>query len=269
MLPQTDAHEPTTLRAEGVSFRYPGGNRHAVDGVTLGFGAGELLAVAGPNGSGKSTLLGLLLGFLRADSGVVLLGGRDLRTVPPRDVARSLCAIPQSESVLPGMTVRELALLGRHPHARGLLQLPGSADMRATEEALQAVGIAELADRRVESLSGGERQLARIARAVAQDARLMLMDEPTAALDLAHQQEIMRLVRRFCDERGMGVAVVTHDLNLAAAWADRIVLMRCGACVAEGTPREIIDCDRLREVFGAEVWTALTPDGVPSVGLRR
>lgn len=264
-----DPPNPIELRAERVAYAYPHAGREALRDVTVALRMGELVAVAGPNGSGKSTLLGVMLGFLRPARGTVQLRGIPMGQMPRMAVAREVCAIAQSEPALPGMTVRELVLLGRVPHAKGWVPVHSAHDANVAEEAMAAVGIDSLRERRVETLSGGERQLARIARAVAQQAPLMLLDEPTAALDLAHQQGIMRLLRSLCEKRGMGVLVVTHDLNLAAAWSDRIILLRDGAVAAEGPPSAILVEEKLRTVFGADLWTSTTPEGVPCLGLRR
>ncbi|MCS0635422.1 ABC transporter ATP-binding protein [Streptomyces sp. LP05-1] len=246
------------LRVAGVGFGYPG--RQVLDGVELSVRAGELVALVGLNGCGKSTLLRLCAGLLRPTSGQVLLGGDDLARLSRRAAARRVALLHQSAPAVPGMTVRQLVRQGRYA-ARGPLGMLRDGDDAVCARALADVGVAGWADRPVDALSGGERQRVRLAMALAQDTRVLLLDEPTTYLDLRHQLEVMRTVVRLREERGLTVLMVLHDLGHAARFADRIVALRDGRVAADGPPGRVVTPGLLAGVFGVAGRVGLDPEG--------
>ncbi|WP_433295217.1 ABC transporter ATP-binding protein [Pseudonocardia sp. CA-142604] len=240
--------DPTVrLRAEQVRLGY--GDRTIVDGLDLDVVAGTITAVIGPNGCGKSTLLRALGRLLKPTAGQVVLDGKRIDRVPTREVAKVLGLLPQAPSAPEGLTVADLVARGRHPHQAWYRQWSAD-DEDAVAQALDWTGIADLAERPVDQLSGGQRQRAWISMALAQGTDLLLLDEPTTFLDLAHQVDVLELVRRLHSEVGRTVVMVLHDLNLAARYADRLVAMREGRIVAAGKPAEVITEELLEEVFG-------------------
>jgi iron complex transport system ATP-binding protein len=259
----------STLELRGIETTYPGraASQPVLRGIDLRLDAGEMLAIIGPNGAGKSTLLRLVSGVLRASAGSASLLDRDLRTMRPRDVARQVAVVPQEGPIPSGLVVREMVALGRTPYARLLLG-PTAADREAVEWALAAAGVEELAGRFLDELSGGERQRVVLARALAQEPRLLLLDEPTANLDLHHQVAMLELVRGLTRERGIAVLAAVHDLQLAALYCDRVALMRGGRIVSEGPPEAVLTEALLLEAFGQRVVLSEHPThGVPLVAL--
>lgn len=241
------------LRAEGVEYRYPAsvdGGAAVVD-VDVELAEGELLAVLGPNGAGKSTLLRLLAGLLRPGRGSVCLGGETLADLAPRERARRLAFVPQALTALPEVTVEAFVGYGRYAH-RGILQGAGVEDRRAVQDALAAADLSELADRPLAEISGGQRQRALLARALAQEARLLLVDEPTGALDPEHQLRIFDLLSELCGA-GRAVVVVTHDLNLASQFSDRALLLDGGRSVCSGPTGEVLRPEVLEPVYGDQL----------------
>ena len=247
---------------DGVSLGY--GERTVLRGVSLAAREGEVLGVLGPNGSGKTTLVRGATRVLAPSSGSVTLLGRALPLYDRRELARALAVIPQEGTPLFPFTVLETVLMGRAPWLRPFA-FEGEEDLRAAREALRAVGAEDLAARDLSELSGGERQRVVVARALAQGTRVLLADEPTAHLDLRHAVAVFALLRELRDARGLAVVVVTHDLNLAAAHCDRLVLLSRGAVAAEGTPREVLRPDLLADAFGTPVWVGRRSDGTPFV----
>jgi iron complex transport system ATP-binding protein len=259
----TSADTAVRLRAEAVRLGY--GERVVVDGLDLDVVAGTVTAVIGPNGCGKSTLLRALGRLLRPGSGQVLLDGRRIDRMATREVATILGVLPQSPSAPEGLTVADLVARGRHPHQAWYRQWSRD-DEDAVHQALEWTGMLDLAERPVDELSGGQRQRAWISMALAQGTDLLLLDEPTTFLDLAHQVDVLELVRRLHSEVGRTVVMVLHDLNLAARYADRLVAMRDGRIVASGTPHEVITEELLAEVFGLDARVIADPvAGTPLV----
>lgn len=251
------------LRADGVRLGY--GDRVVVDGLDLDVVAGTVTAVIGPNGCGKSTLLRALGRLLKPSGGQVLLDGRRIDRMPTRDVATVLGVLPQSPSAPEGLSVADLVARGRHPHQAWYRQWSRD-DEDAVHQALEWTGMLDLAERHVDELSGGQRQRAWISMALAQGTDLLLLDEPTTFLDLAHQVDVLELVRRLHREAGRTVVMVLHDLNLAARYADRLVAMRDGRVVASGAPHEVITEELLYEVFGLDARVIADPvAGTPLV----
>ncbi|WP_051684443.1 ABC transporter ATP-binding protein [Blastococcus sp. URHD0036] len=248
---------PVRLAAEAVRLAYD--ERVVVHDVDLALTEGSFTAIVGPNGCGKSTLLKALGRLLRPTSGQVLLDGRAIAKTSTRDVARVLGLLPQTPIAPDGLTVADLVARGRHPHQSWLRQWSRD-DEQAVAAALTWTDMTELADRPVEDLSGGQRQRAWISMALAQGTDLLLLDEPTTYLDLAHQIDVLELVARLHAERGRTIVVVLHDLNLAARYAQRLVAMRDGVLVASGTPAEVLTEELMADVF--ELEARVVPDPV-------
>jgi iron complex transport system ATP-binding protein len=243
------------VRAEGVSFSYPltaGRRRGVLRGVDLSVDAGELVALLGTNGSGKTTLLRLLAGTLVPDGGELLLFGRPAGSWTRMGLARRIAVLPQSLELPSGFTVGELVSMGRLPHSRSLFGAT-RADEEAVDRALRDADARELASRHAEELSGGERQRVLVAMALAQEPQLLLLDEPTLHLDLAHQVGLLETIRRLRRERGIAVVAVLHDLALAGVAAPRVALLDEGRIVADGRPEEVLDPDLVHRVFGVAV----------------
>ncbi len=245
------------LAAEHVRLAYD--DTVVVHDLDLELTDGSFTAIVGPNGCGKSTLLRALGRLLRPAGGQVLLDGRAIARTPTREVAKVLGLLPQSPSAPEGLTVADLVARGRHPHQSWVRQWSRD-DEAVVAEALRWTDLAELADRSVDTLSGGQRQRAWISMALAQGTDLLLLDEPTTYLDLAHQIDVLELVGRLHAERGRTVAVVLHDLNLAARYAQRLVAMKDGVLVASGTPDEVLTEQLLADVFDLEA--RIVPDPV-------
>jgi len=240
----------TRLAASGVCA--VAGGRAILDDVTLEIAAGELVAVLGANGSGKTTLLRVLAGLRRPEGGTVALDGEPLAGLGRREIARRLAIVPQFPSVELGFTALEVVLMGRAPHARGL-GLARSADLTVARRAMDELEVAHLAGRPLDTLSGGERQRVVLARALAQQGRLLLLDEPTTALDLGRQQDVLDLVEEQRAERGLTVLATLHDLTLAGRYGERVALLAEGTIAAEGPPREVLTEANIAEHFAARV----------------
>lgn len=220
---------------------------------------GRVTVIVGPNACGKSTTLRALGRLLRPKGGSVLLDGAELARIPTKRIARSIGLLPQSPAAPEAITVADLVSRGRQPHQRWWQQW-SDEDERAVTDAMTRTDVTELADRPVDELSGGQRQRVWIAMALAQETDLLLLDEPTTFLDIAHQVEVLDLVRRLNHEQGRTVVIVLHDLNQAARYADHLVAMKSGRIVAEGHPSEVVTAELVREVFGLE--SVVVPDPV-------
>ncbi|GGL71342.1 ABC transporter ATP-binding protein [Wenxinia marina] len=248
MIPSPPSRSPA-LSARSLSVGY--GGLPVLARVDLDIARGEMTALVGPNGCGKSTLLKALARVLRPSAGGVLLDDAPIAQLPTRTVARRLALLPQGPVAPEGLTVEELVRQGRFPH-RTLLRPWSREDAAAVARALAQTGLQGLAGRPVATLSGGQRQRAWIAMVLAQDTPLVLLDEPTTFLDLKVQVDLMALLSRIVREDGRTMVLVLHELNLASAFADRIVMMRDGRIVRDGTPRAVMQPGILREVFGLE-----------------
>lgn len=250
-------HDPVSLVARGVTLAYD--QRTVVHGVDLAIPAGAVTVIVGANGCGKSTLLRGLGRILKPTGGSVVLGGRDVQRMRPREVAGLLGLLPQQPVAPEGITVADLVGRGRHPH-QGAFRRWSAADADAVATALALTDTHELAGRRVEELSGGQRQRVWVAMMLAQDPSIMLLDEPTTYLDIAHQVDVLDLLAELNEERGTTVVMVLHELNLAARYADRLVVMCEGRVLREGAPADVLDADCVREAFGLEA--QVVPDPV-------
>jgi ABC-type cobalamin/Fe3+-siderophores transport system ATPase subunit len=227
------------------------GDREVLAGVDVRVEAGEVVGLIGPNGAGKSTLLRAATGAIPRTAGDVRVIARPLETFSRRGLARAIAVVQQLPEAPPALRVRELVLLGRHPHL-GLLARESGRDRAIAEEAMRRAGCDELADRTLGTLSGGQRRRAFIARALAQEPRLLLLDEPTSNLDASAQGEIFEVVRELA-AAGVGVLVVVHDLTLAATYCDRLVLLHGGRVVAAGVPSGVLTAEVIRSVYGERV----------------
>lgn len=251
-----------SLAARGLTIAY--GRREAVRGVDLVLEPGAIVALLGPNGSGKSTLLRGLARLLRPRGGAVTLDGKALAQWPPARFARRVALLAQSNETAEQMSVRELVAFGRHPH-QGFLSLPSVADRAAVDQALRQTRLAEFAERRVSELSGGERQRAWFALALAQEPEVLLLDEPTAYLDLAHQFALLELVRRLNAEQGLTVVMALHDLGQAARYADRLVLLKEGRIIAEGSAEAVLTPAMVRAAYDVDVEILRSAAGDPVI----
>ncbi|NQX11577.1 ABC transporter ATP-binding protein [Microbacteriaceae bacterium VKM Ac-2855] len=234
---------------DSVTVAY--GERRAVDAVSLRIPRGSITAIVGPNGCGKSTLLRALAGLTRSAPGAITLNGEDIAAMPPRRYAREVAMLPQGPLAPEGLTVRELVVRGRDPYRR-LFGAWSSEDERAVQETLAATDLLASAQHPLDALSGGQRQRAWIAMTLAQRTGVLLLDEPTTYLDVAHQLEVLGLVERLHRELGITVVMVLHELSLAAKYADHLVAMRAGRVVATGAPDEVLTASVLADVFGIE-----------------
>ncbi|WP_314502487.1 ABC transporter ATP-binding protein [uncultured Microbacterium sp.] len=249
--------EPHSLSAEALRLGY--GERTIVDGLDLHVPAGRITAIVGANGCGKSTLLRALARLIVPRAGRVVLDGKALHDRPTKEVARMLGLLPQAPVAPEGIVVSDLVGRGRHPHQRLLARFTAH-DYDIVAESLAATGISEFADRPVDELSGGQRQRVWIAMALAQQTDILLLDEPTTFLDLAHQVEVLDLLTDLNRQRGTTIVMVLHDLNLAARYADHLFAMRDGAIVASGAPSAIVTSGLIREVFSLDA--VVVPDPV-------
>jgi len=253
----------------GVVVRYPGTGSNAVDGVTFDVPTGHLTALAGPNGSGKSSLVRALIRRAEVSAGVVTIDARDVKTLSLSELALSIAVVPQREEATFPVRVREYVALGRYPHL-GLWKSPSRLDGIAVEEALAQADVASLAERDTDALSGGEWQRVRIARALAQKAPALVLDEPTTFLDVAHEMAIFELLHSLA-RSGLAVLLVSHQLNLVARFADNIVLLHQGRVATSGSPAEVMRADKLESIYGWPVVISRDPAvGAPAlVPLRR
>lgn len=240
------------IEAQGLTKRY--GQSLVVDGVDLTLPPSGLTAIIGPNGAGKSTLLAMIARLLPADAGRAYVAGLDVVKAPSDQLARRLAILRQENSILSRLTVRDLVGFGRFPHSKGRLS---PSDRAIVEEAIGFLGLEDLAERFLDELSGGQRQRAFVAMTLAQDADVILLDEPLNNLDIRHAVEIMRLMRKAADERGKTLVVVIHDINFAAAYADRIIVMKDGRIAKEGPVSEVITETTIASIFGLPVHVRL------------
>lgn len=251
------------LRAEGVRLAYD--SNVIVGDLSLAVPDGAITAIVGPNACGKSTLLRALARLLRPESGTVVLDGEHIHRLPTKEVARRLGLLPQTPIAPEGILVADLVARGRTPHQK-LFQQWSDADESAVMVALEATGTVDLADRAVDELSGGQRQRVWIAMTIAQQTDLLLLDEPTTFLDIAHQIEVLDLTARLNRDENRTIVIVLHDLNLACRYAHHVVAMRSGVIVAAGAPGDVITADTVADVFGLDCLVIDDPvSGTPLV----
>ena len=262
------------IAVEQVSFRYGSaqiGRDWTVDHVSFEVAPGEVVGIVGPNGSGKSSLLKLTAGLLRPHSGSIRLEGQAVKELSPAAIAKMLALVPQEQTQVFPFTVAETVLMGRFPHRQSGWWGMGVGDERAVDlsaahRAMVEADVVSLADRLLSDLSGGERQRVIMARALAQEPRILLLDEPTAFLDLNHQIDMCGLVQRLAKELALTVVLVSHDLNVASLLCDRVLMMKEGKIYTGGTPADTIRPDILRMVYGCDVVVDCHPQtGTPRV----
>jgi iron complex transport system ATP-binding protein len=255
------------LALRAATVRY-GGDVPQLDRATFAVAPGECVALVGPNGAGKTTALRALLGLAPLDAGAAEILGRPAAAWDRDALARSVGVVGQREEPVFPITVREAVSMGRYAHL-GPWRSMRPADEAAVERAMARADVAHLAGRWVETLSGGEWQRVRLARALAQEPQALVLDEPTASLDLRHEMELFELVSALVRADGLAALVVTHHLNVAARFADRLVLLVCGRVEAVGTPGEVLRADRLSALYGWPVAVTALPDGVPQIHPER
>ncbi len=254
------------LEAKEIVFSYD--QKPVLRGLSVRIFPGEFVGIIGPNGAGKSTLLNLLNGLLSPRQGRILLHQKDLRSYTANDIARHIAIVPQFTDVAFPYRVMEIVLMGRHPWL-GPFAFETTRDVAIAQQAIEATDVANFADRFFTELSGGEKQGVIIARALAQNTPVLLLDEPTSSLDLKHQVFIYRLLDRMRREQGKTIAVVSHDINLAALFCERLVLLKDGVVMKEGTPGEIVSRDLIREAYETEVEILTDEQGMPFVRLLK
>ena len=253
------------LTAHALNAGY--GERQVLDGIDLELPDGDFTVIVGPNACGKSTLLRTLARLLRPSGGEVLLDGQDIRRLPTKQVARRIGLLPQSSTAPEGITVFDLVARGRYPH-QSILAGWSEQDEAAVDAALADTNVSDLADRAVDELSGGQRQRVWIAMVLAQETPLVLLDEPTTFLDIAHQLEVLELVQRL-RTAGRTVVAVLHDINQAARYGSHLIAMSEGRIVAQGAPREVVTADLIEQVFGLRCRVIADPDTADPVILPR
>ncbi len=237
---------PPAIGAQGVFFQIEA--KTLLDGVDLNAAHGQMVGLIGPNGAGKSTFLRAISGVLRVQSGNIHLDGADLRSLTSKEVAAGLAIVPQIVPYTHGFTAMELVLMGRYPHL-GRFQIEGAGDERIARDAMRLTETEQFAERTLDTLSGGERQRVIVSRALAQQPRILLLDEPTSNLDVLHQLKVLGLVRQLVDDGLTSVAAI-HDLNMASRFCDRLVLLQEGRVLAEGVPEEVLTPKLIAQAFG-------------------
>ena len=236
------------LEGARLRFRYRDASQDAVRDISVRLSPASVCALIGPNGSGKSTLVKLLAGVLAPHAGRAACEGMPLARWKPRDLARRMAVVPQIEHVPFPLSVRSLVAMGRYPHL-GPWRRERAEDVRAIDLALARCGLTGLGSRTFQTLSGGEQQRARMARALAQRPRILIVDEPTAALDMRYEMTIFRLLRALADDDRVAVLIVTHNLNLATRFADGILLLKAGSAIAEGPPRQVVTAGNISRAY--------------------
>ena len=246
------------VKINGLSYHY--GQIAVLKELSLNILSGNFFTIIGPNGSGKTTLMKILAGILKPLSGQIDISGRNLKQYTPKNLAKKISYVPQSIEITFPFTVLEVVLMGRSPH-HGILALENQHDMDLANEAMAFTGVEALAHRKMDELSGGEQQRVIIARAICQEPQIILLDEPTASLDIAHQVKIMDLMEKLKTEKKMTVIMVSHDVNLAAMYADTILLMDKGRVVKIGTAAEVLTFTILEKIYGCKILVDTTPLG--------
>ena len=254
------------LEVNNLTLAY--GKTTVIDDMSFGVDKGEMLGLIGPNGSGKSTLIKAISHVITPRSGRVLLDGKEISAIQRSELARLVSVVPQTPILPSSFSAFEIVLMGRNPHL-GLLRYESENDLELTYRAMERTATLSFAERRIGELSGGEIQRIVIARALAQQTEVILLDEPTANLDINHQLEILDLIKSLCTRNHLTVIITVHDLNLAAQYCDRLVLIKTGQVHAQGTPEEVITTENIREVYGTDNCVYTHPvNGRPTVLLQ-
>lgn len=253
------------MRVQGQNLSFSYETRPIFSNVNLEIATGQVSTFIGPNGAGKSTLIRCLCNLYQPDTGFVYLGEHEISMLPAKERARIMGYVPQQEKESFSINVFEAVLLGRRPHMEWRVR---EKDMTIVQEVLETLGITALADRHLPTLSGGERQKVAIARALAQEPSVLLLDEPTSSLDLCHQLEILDLMQSLAHEKGLTVLMILHDLNLTARYSDRVFLIWNQGIYTSGSPQEVLTPKTIREVYGVQVEVVKTPWGDVFIPLR-
>ena len=254
------------LEIENLSLAY--GHNVVMRDLTFQVTPGEMVGLIGPNGSGKSTIIKALSHVISPYSGKILLDGKNIAKIPRAELARLIGVVPQMPLLPSTFTAFEIVLMGRNPHL-GLFQYESARDMDITWQAMEKTATQSLAERRVGELSGGEIQRIVIARVLAQEPKSILLDEPTANLDINYQVEILDLIKNLCLENNLAVVITLHDLNLASQYCGRLILLNNGRVHAQGTPSEVINSQNIKEVYGADNCVYTHPvNGLPAILLK-
>ena len=253
------------LEIDGISFKYD--REWILREVNLKIGKAELWGILGPNGCGKTTLINLIDGILSPYQGTIKIGGTDINTLKRREIAKRIAVVPQETAWVFPLTVEEVVLMGRTPHL-GRCEFESKKDLDVAHSAMEATDVLRFSSRRMQSLSGGERQRALIARALAQQPEVLLLDEPTSSLDITHQISIFDLLGSLSEESGLTIVAATHDMNLASLYCDRIALLHNGNFYSRGTPEEALTEKSIREVYGVDIVVDRHPlTGLPRISL--
>jgi iron complex transport system ATP-binding protein len=242
-----ESRDSMLLNASGLTFSY--GTRPVLRAVSVSLAPGEVVALLGPNGSGKSTLIRVLIGHLPASDGKLRWDGRDIEQWRRRELARRVAYLPQEPGYEPGQRVGDVLRLGRAPYW-SMFGIESARDLEVISTVAEQLDLGALLDRPVDEISGGQRQMVFLARAMVQEPAAMLLDEPSTFLDLRHQVELMALLKKLARESNVGILMASHDLNLAAAGADRLILLDHGAVASEGTPAQVLEPELLGRVYG-------------------
>ncbi len=244
------------LELQDINFSY--GNTPVLRDINLSAIAGEFIAIIGPNGAGKSTLIKLIDRILYTDHGSLMIDGRSLTEITRKELARTIAYLPQESNFAFSFTVRDVVLMGRFPYQKGVRAYTAE-DFNVVQEMMILMEIDQFADRHFNELSGGEKQRVLIASALAQNPKIILLDEPTSALDLHHQIAIYQILQKLKQEQDLTIFVVTHDINLAAQFCDRVVLMGEGKIIRDGKPEEVLQFQLLQDTFGVKVYIDINP----------
>ena len=256
----TKVREMVKLRIMGVEFSY--GSEAVLKGVSIEIPQGEMLSIIGPNGAGKTTLLRCINRILKPRRGVIMINGQSIEGMSRREIAKRMGYVPQSTHQVFPNTVFDVILMGRRPHFAWKCN---EKDIEKVLETLKMLGIENLAMRDITELSGGQQQKVFIARALAQEPEILLLDEPTSNLDIKHQLEVMNIIKSITNERGITAIMAIHDLNLASRYADRVIMMHEGRIFAVGSPEEVLTPKNIREVYGVEAEVLCGKDGKPLI----
>lgn len=251
------------LEVSALTFRYPGSQVNTLDGVSFTANSGEVTTLIGPNGAGKTTLLKSVLGVNRA-SGTICIRGKNIESCKPRDLSKKISYLTQESAYLPALTVFEVVLLGRMHTLNLKVQ---DSELEKVLHTLAILHLEDLADRPYYALSGGQRKIVGIAQAIVKEPELLILDEPTANLDMQHDLEVMDLITAYTRSRNITTVVTLHDLNLACKYSDRLVLLNSGAVAAQGKPGEVINEEVIRSVYGVKAKVHSDEDGIPQLRL--
>ena len=245
------------INLEKISFTYEE-QKNILSEISFGINEGEFVGIIGPNGAGKSTMIKIMAGLLDPNDGQIILKQKNLSAYPPKELARILGYVPQKVEIPFTFTVEQVVEMGRFPYLRGVFHQDVDTE-NEVEKALQWMDLKSLTSRSFSTLSGGEQQRTVIASVLAQQAELLLLDEPTSALDLKHQQGIYRILKRLAEEEGKTIIIVTHDINLAAQFCKRLILMNKGSVIADGLPDQVLQFQLIQQVYGVKVYIDVNP----------